>query len=365
MPNKLKGKFIDTLRLTVKGGHGGNGLPQYGGVGGQGGCVYCVAKENITLTNVIRQFPEKQVRAGNGEESSKLRLLGRRGEDIRVEVPIGVSILDDTGKIIGELNDESTHCTVAGGGGGGCSGNSFVGHKGQHRSINLDLKLIADVGLVGFPNAGKSTLLTAISNARPKIAAYPFTTIRPEIGIVEYPDFRQISMADLPGLIEGAHANIGMGYKFLKHIERTRLLLMVVDIFGFKLSPSHPHRTNIENVYALNKELELYDESLFEKPCILLLNKIDLSTNKQDVSELVAKVRDLKECSENECPPELASKNYIDFERIIPISAKNKENIRDVKTAIRDVLDEYAEKQLNPDDKLSRYLNEQLKSKIV
>ncbi len=146
------------------------------------------------------------------------------------------------------------------------------------------------------------------------------TTIRPQIGIIEYPDYRQISMADLPGLIEGAHANIGkyaaddkffynlilktpcpfiyvcsgMGYKFLKHIERTRLLVMVVDIFGFKLSPSHPHRSNIENVFALNKELELYDESLFEKPCVLLLNKIDLNTSKRDLTELVAKVNNLK-----------------------------------------------------------------------
>lgn len=182
--------------------------------------------------------------------------------------------------------------------------------------------------------------------------------------------------------------HLGMGYKFLKHIERTRLLVMVVDIFGFKLSPSHPHRSSIENVFALNKELELYDESLFEKPCILLLNKIDLNENKRDLSDLVAKAKNLKgtktifvnvililmkkrnfilfeDCADNECPAELASKNYINFERIIPLSAKNEENINDVKTAVRDVLDDYAERQLIADDRLSRFLNEQMQNKIV
>ncbi|XP_037034111.1 GTP-binding protein 10 homolog [Bradysia coprophila] len=365
IPNKFKGQLIDTLRLSVKAGHGGNGFPKYGGVGGQGGCVYCVAKEDLTLAKVLKRYPTKQIRAGHGEDSCKARLLGRRGMDIRVEVPVGVTILDDDGKKLGELNDDSSHCIVARGGGGGCTGTSFIGRKGEQHSIKLDLKLIADVGLVGFPNAGKSTLLKAISNARPKIADYPFTTIRPQIGIIDYPDLRQISMADLPGLIEGAHTNIGMGHKFLKHIERTRLLVMVVDMFGFKLSPSHPHRSSIENVFALNKELELYDESLFEKPCILLLNKMDLSTNKADVTELIAKVNNLKDCSDAECPTDLASKNYIKFERIIPISAKDNDNVTSVKTAIRDVLDDYAERQLMIDDRLSRLLNEQSQSKIV
>ncbi|KRT80231.1 50S ribosome-binding GTPase, partial [Oryctes borbonicus] len=131
--------------------------------------------------------------------------------------------------------------------------NGFLGSEGQNYSIKLDLKLISDIGLVGFPNAGKSTLLKAVSHAKPKIASYPFTTVRPNVGIMIYKDFRQISMADLPGLIEGAHANRGMGHRFLKHVERTKIILLVVDINGFQLSPQHEHRTCLDTIVLLNK----------------------------------------------------------------------------------------------------------------
>lgn len=165
--------FLDTLRLSVHGGHGGNGLPKYGGVGGQGGCVFLVAQEGVTLRQLTGRFRDKRIWASCGENSSKFRILGRRGMDVRVEVPIGVQIYDDHGKMLGDLNEENAQCIVAGGGMGGCTGTNFLGKPGDQRMINLDLKLIADVGLVGFPNAGKSTFLKAISRAKPKIASYP------------------------------------------------------------------------------------------------------------------------------------------------------------------------------------------------
>ncbi|XP_059618789.1 GTP-binding protein 10 homolog [Phlebotomus argentipes] len=351
--------FLDTLRLTVSGGHGGNGLPKNGGVGGQGGCVYFVAKEDATLKMIAKEHSTKRVKATHGEDSSKVRLLGRRGEDREVKVPVGITVIDETGRPIYELNEEGRTFKAASGGPGGCQGNSFIGQPGQSRTLMLDLKLIADAGLVGFPNAGKSTFLKAVSKARPRIASYPFTTIQPQLGIVQYTDFRQISVADLPGLIEGAHANIGMGHKFLKHVERTRMLILIADIFGFQLSPQHKRRNCLENVYALNRELELYDATLLEKPAILLINKLDIEGAHEEYENIKSILHQLDHGLEN-CPEEIRPQKLMEFERIIPISAKENVDIGRVTACIRDVLDEAAAEGLSDPDTeiLSRRMRE-------
>lgn len=299
----------------------------------------------------------------SGEDSNKARILGRRGADKKILVPKGVTIIDETSnKIIGELNKEGETCLVAGGGGGGCSGNQFIGHKGDLKSIKLDLKLIADIGLVGFPNAGKSTLLKAISRANPKIASYPFTTIMPQIGTIEYKDYRQMTIADLPGLIEGAHRNVGMGHQFLKHVERTSLLLLIIDIFGFQLSQNHLKRNCIQNVYALNKELELYDATLLDKPTILLVNKMDMNGSEEEYLRYEKNFHDLRLGLE-ECPEELRPQKLINFDRIIPISAKCNKEIDKVKKQVREILEldnerEYDESNFDVDSKIERKLRE-------
>ncbi|KAG5891073.1 hypothetical protein JTB14_005709 [Gonioctena quinquepunctata] len=323
----LREGFRDNLRIFVQGGPGGNGLPKFGGVGGKGGDVIAVAKENIFLDNVYQRNKRPP------------------GEDLRVEVPVGVSLVTDLGKNLGELNDEGEELVVAKGGTGGHPKNGFLGTRGQAYHMRLDLKLIADIGLVGFPNAGKSTLLKAISAAKPKIASYPFTTVKPNVGILTYKDYRQISMADLPGLIEGAHANKGMGHKFLKHVERTKLLLMVVDINGFQLSPQHSYRNCLETVMLLTKELEMYNEDLLTKPSMLLINKMDSEGALGKFQEIKDHLKDPTEFF-NGYPDELRPTRHLKFCDIIPISAKeHPEDVEHVKQRLRNLLDVLAQLQ--------------------
>ncbi|XP_050533736.1 GTP-binding protein 10 homolog [Daktulosphaira vitifoliae] len=336
---KHNSKFLDSLRIHVKGGTGGFGYPKYGGLGGKGGDVCLVATEGMTLKEFLTKYPHKKLQAETGGNSHSRRILGLVGQEKKVNVPIGISVYDDNNRLIGDLNEDKSELIVAKGGEGGCKVNGFCGKKGESRSIKLELKLIADVGLVGFPNAGKSTLLKSISNAKTKIASYPFTTLRPNIGIMSYKDLRQISMADLPGLIEGAHCNIGMGHRFLRHVERTKLLLLVVDINGFQLSPLKKFRSCLDTIVLLNKELELYKEDLLEKPAMLLINKMDTEGAKEKYLEIQEKIENLNDAIYL-YPEDVRPKKAIKFDEILPISAKNEPgDIEYVKTIIRDILD--------------------------
>ncbi|KAB0798525.1 hypothetical protein PPYR_09518 [Photinus pyralis] len=339
----LRNGFKDSLRIYVKGGAGGNGYPKFGGVGGQGGSVVAVGREHITLEDLCRCNQSRRFIAKNGTHSTHNFILGPPGESLKFEVPLGVTIYTDEGKKLGEVNKEGDEVIVANGGKGGHPKNGFLGIKGQAYNVKLDLKLIADVGLVGFPNAGKSTLLKAISHAKPKIASYPFTTIRPNIGIISYPDFRQISVADLPGLIEGAHANRGMGHEFLRHVERTQLLLVMADINGFRLGYQYVHRNCLDTIVLLNKELELYNPDLLSKPKLMVINKMDTVTDHQhfhNVRDKILNISDVLKSYPEEMRPEIP---FV-FDDIMAISAK--ESVDDVnllKNKIRHLLDVHNE----------------------
>ncbi|XP_043677502.1 GTP-binding protein 10 homolog isoform X1 [Vespula pensylvanica] len=368
VPRKhLREGFIDSLRLTVRGGAGGSGLPRYGGKGGSGGNVYVVTKEELTLRNVKKKWKKINIHAETGTNSSMKGILGKSGNDINIEIPCGVTILNDNGLKLGELNEANLKLLVAKGGLGGCPETGFCGQKGQSRTIILDLKLIADVGLVGFPNAGKSTFLHAMSKARPKIACYPFTTLKPQLGTMVYEDHRQITVADLPGLIEGAHANIGMGHKFLKHVERTKLLLFIVDIQGFQLSVHSPYRTFLETIILLNKEIELYKPDLLDTSSMLIINKMDTDNADKIYDDIKDKLEDLANVV-SEYPEEIRPNHVIEFDDIVTASLalKKKNEIEMIKEKIRSILDINQEKDLilNKEIVSNSELHEKLKQQV-
>ncbi|BES96506.1 GTP-Hypothetical protein protein [Nesidiocoris tenuis] len=338
-----KRKFYDSLRLLVKAGPGGHGLPKYGGIGGDGGDILVEGKAEAKLKEVEKLHPSKRISAEPGENSLKNRIRGAKGSNVKIEIPLGVTLYDEEGRNLGEINTEGDQIIVAKGGQGGSATTGYSGLQGQKFVLTLDLKLIADVGLVGFPNAGKSTLLSVLSKAKPKIASYPFTTIQPNIGTLMYPDLRQISMADLPGLIEGAHANIGMGHRFLKHVERTKLLLLVVDVGGFQLGAKYQKRSCLETLVLLNKELELYKEELLDKPAILVINKMDLPDTRSTFEEVRTAARHLEECF-TAVPENMRPTRGLKFMRIFGMSARSQlpEEVETLKNAVREVLDEAA-----------------------
>ena len=287
-------KFIDEAKIEVAAGKGGNGATSFrrekfvprggpdGGDGGKGGSVWAEADEN-TNTLVEYRFV-KRYQAKNGEKGHGSDRYGAGADDIVLKMPVGTLIRDlDTDEIVADLTYHGQRVCLAKGGKGGLGNIHFKssvnrapkqstpGEEGETRSLQLELKVLADVGLLGMPNAGKSTLITAVSAARPKIANYPFTTLHPNLGVVRIDENHSFVMADIPGLIEGAAEGAGLGHRFLKHLSRTGLLLHVVD-----LAPFDEAVNPAEEALAIINELRKYDEGLYGKPRWLVLNKLDM-----------------------------------------------------------------------------------------
>jgi GTP-binding protein len=287
-------KFVDEATIKVQAGNGGRGMVSFrrekfipfggpdGGDGGDGGSVWLVAKQGL---NTLADFRyQRSFKAPNGEPGGSADCSGRGGEDLEIEVPVGTVVYDvDTEETLGDLAVEGTRLLVAKGGKGGLGNQHFKsstnrtprkatpGYPGEKRELRLELKLLADVGLLGLPNAGKSTLISVVSAARPKIADYPFTTLHPNLGVVYVGTHQSFVMADIPGVIEGAAEGAGLGLRFLKHLQRTRLLLHLVDI-----APPDPAADPVADVRSIAAELKKFSPELARRERWLVLNKIDL-----------------------------------------------------------------------------------------
>jgi len=287
--------FVDEVTIHVRGGKGGDGCLSFrrekfvpkggpdGGDGGRGGSVYLVAQAGVaTLLDLAGRH---HYHAENGRPGSGANCAGRNGKDLRVVVPTGTLVYDaDTGRLLKDLVEDGQQVCVAACGRGGRGNARFAtsthqaprefepGGKGHERTLRLELKLIADVGFVGLPNAGKSTLLSRMTRARPKIADYPFTTRQPYLGIMELPGYRRVVLADLPGLIEGAHEGVGLGDAFLRHIERTRVILHLIDLCPPQGAPSP-----VQAYRVIRHELEKYSAGLAERAEFVVGNKLDLT----------------------------------------------------------------------------------------
>ncbi len=299
--------FVDEARITVTGGDGGNGCVSFrrekfvpkggpdGGDGGDGGSVLLVADPEI---NTLLPFRYRSIfTADRGRHGEGAQRTGRSGDDLAVHVPVGTMVMDaDEQTMLADLSHPDDRVVIARGGRGGRGNTRFAsstnraprrhdpGGEGERRVLHLELKLLADVGLVGFPNAGKSTLLSRVSAARPKIADYPFTTLAPCLGVASVDDGRTLVVADIPGLIEGAHEGAGLGDRFLRHVERCRVLLHLVD-------PTTPGRSFAESVDAIDRELALYSPTLAAKPQILALTKKDALQDEGALTDALKEAR--------------------------------------------------------------------------
>lgn len=336
--------FLDQVTINVKAGSGGNGMVAFrrekyvpdggpaGGDGGNGGDIVFVVDEGLRTLMDFRF--NRHFKAQDGEKGMSKGMHGRGAGDNFIKVPPGTTVRDtDTGMVLGDLVHQGQQLVVAKGGRGGRGNIRFAsarnpapeiaenGEPGQERNLELELKVLADVGLVGFPSVGKSTILSIVSKARPKIGAYHFTTLVPNLGMVQAEDGRSFVMADLPGLIEGASQGVGLGTQFLRHIERTRVILHVIDMSGSE------GRDPFDDYLAINKELETYNLRLMERPQLIVANKMDMPESEENLKSFKEKLAALKE------------DEFADDIQVFPISAISHKGMNNLLSATADVLD--------------------------
>ncbi|MFC5469451.1 GTPase ObgE [Cohnella suwonensis] len=331
--------FVDKAKVFVKGGDGGDGLVAFrrelyvpeggpaGGDGGNGGHVIFRVDEGLRTLMDFRY--QKHFKATKGEKGRNKSQHGANAEHMVVRVPPGTTVVDDdTGETVADMTRHGQEVIVAKGGRGGRGNIRFKsaantapaiaenGEEGQERWVTLELKVMADVGLVGFPSVGKSTLLSVVSGAQPKIGAYHFTTITPNLGVVDLGDERSFVMADLPGLIEGAHTGVGLGHEFLRHVERTRIIVHVVDMSGME------GRDPYDDWVKINDELKLYNPKLAERPQIVASNKMDMPESEENLEAFRKQVAEAR--------PDIV---------VMPISSLTKQGIKELLFRVADLLD--------------------------
>ena len=361
-------KFIDEAKIEVVAGKGGNGASSFrrekfvpmggpdGGDGGKGGSVIAIADENIN-TLVEFRFVKKYM-AKNGEKGHGADRYGKGADDIMLHMPVGTLIRDvDTDEVVADLTVHGQEVVLAKGGKGGLGNIHFKsstnraprkctpGEEGVNRLLHLELKVLADVGLLGMPNAGKSTLISAVSAARPKVADYPFTTLHPNLGVVRMDENHSFVMADIPGLIEGAAEGAGLGHRFLRHLSRTGLLLHVVD-----LAPFDEEVDPAAEALALAEELRKYDEALYDKPRWFVLNKLDVVPEEERAERVAAF---LTAVGWNHPAPDDEFEFDVETPRVFEISAVNRQGTADLVYAIHRYIQrkkELAEKLLAADE---------------
>ncbi|WP_342598495.1 GTPase ObgE [Psychrobacillus sp. FSL H8-0483] len=348
--------FVDHVKVYVKGGDGGDGMVGFrrekyvpmggpaGGDGGNGGDVIFVVDEGLRTLMDFRY--KRNFKATRGEHGGSKNMHGANADDLFVKVPPGTVVMnEETGQVIADLVEQGQKAVIARGGRGGRGNSRFAtaanpapelsekGEPGYELSVTLELKVLADVGLVGFPSVGKSTLLSVVSAAKPKIAPYHFTTIVPNLGMVETEDHRSFAMADLPGLIEGAHEGVGLGHQFLRHIERTRVIVHVIDMSGME------GRDPYEDYLTINEELKQYNLRLTERPQIIVANKMDMPDAEENLIAFKEKVG-----------PDM---------KVFPISAISRQGLQELLFSVADLL------EVAPEFPLEQLMEEETETSVM